>query len=178
MSHVHNCIISNKIKLLFRPEKKSKRWDVIDKFLKGKMPLRKIRKVPPGQDDTGTGQDRLWPSKCPPVHRKISLVIFKIGAGHFLTVSRTSKYRQNTIDSSGTGQTSIDSSIYETPRSHRPYRSGFPKRYVSFDSNWVKQVPGQPRMFLERTYVRTINQSNTRVNNGIFYRLSISLVPI
>ena len=57
MSHVHNCIISNKIKLLFRPEKKSKRWDVIDKFLKGKMPLRKIRKVPPGQDDK-PGQDR------------------------------------------------------------------------------------------------------------------------
>ena len=96
----------------------------------------------------------------------------------FLTVCRTSKYRQNTVDSSGTGQTSIDSSIYETPRSHRPYRPGFPKRYVSFDSNWVKQVPGQPRMFLERTYVRTINQSNTRVNNGILYRLSISLVPI
>ena len=56
MSHVHNCIISNKIKSL-RPEKKSKIWDVTDKFLKGKMPLRKIRKVPPGQDDTGTGQE-------------------------------------------------------------------------------------------------------------------------
>ena len=74
---------------------------------------------------------------------KISSGIFKNWGMSFLTVCRTSKYRQNTVDSSGTGQTSIDSSIYETPRSHRPYRSGFPKRYVSFDSNWVKQVPGQ-----------------------------------
>ena len=122
------------------------------------MPLRKIRKVPPGQDDTGTQgypvRDRTGVVTCPSVtvHRKISSVIFKIGACRFLTVFRTSKYRQNTIDSSGTGQTSIDSSIYETPRSHRPYRSGFPKRYVSFDSNWVKQVTGQPRTFLEPTY--------------------------
>ena len=82
----------------------------------------------------------------------------------FLTFCRTSKYRQNTVDSSGTGQTSIDSSIYETPRSHRPYRPGPPKRYVSFDSNWVKQVSGQP----EKNH-KPVKYTNVRSGTGSNY---------